>query len=223
MARSDKGPAALIRPTLPATYVVPEKSIVGVVVFSVVVAFVGVAIDWACVNDSDMTVWARILLGLLGLLFVLLAGFGLTQVTRSVTVHDDGLVVRTLGSQRTVPWQSVKKVTFSFASKDRQASGGRAAIAGAIVGGVVGGAISGSLAQGGGPDHRQGNPFADGRLRRDYEPSASVSDSTGKRSTHFSGSLGWAFFTALFAESVARGAEVDVVAIDATAALPRRR
>ncbi len=215
--------APLVRPELPKDYVANTKPEITAVVSGVVLIALGALLLYGIVSDKDVPGLARLLLGLLGVGLLVCAGVPATRVVRSVTVDDEGLTVRGMFNSRPVRWDDIAQLDFSSESKARKqqraaAAGGGGGLLGAAIGSaVVGGVGSG----GGGGEHREGDPFEDGRLRQHYDPSAVLQGAGSKKLAAFGWPLGWSFFTELRAEAVAREVPVKIAAPHG--AVPKRR
>jgi hypothetical protein len=221
MKGPEKRTAPLIRPELPQTYPGANALEVKATVVGVVGLVVCVGLIFAVVREPDMPFAARAALILMGLAVAAFCAVPSTRVVRSVRLDDDGVTVRGMFRTQSMPWDDIGDVHFAFESKADKQRRAQAIGGGGLVGGLVGDLAVGGSVSGGDGDHRTGDPFEDGRLRKHYDPAAEFIGADGRRLAKIDGSLGWAFFTELRAESVAR--EIPVTIAGLGGAAPRRR
>jgi len=182
-----------VRKKLPCEFAPPKQARAQARNMGCVGLLAGAAICWIGVQalkdgDGAGTAAAYVLFGAL---FVA-GGIGLLLAGKtSVLMTDEGLVLCKLGKKTSIRWDDVAVATLSARRKEGQ-SGSR-----------IGRAIEAYI-----DDPRALDPYADGRARRDFDPSGSVSDAHEGLLASFPDTLGWSFFSALYAECVARGIEV---------------
>lgn len=198
MARGTAHDGAPLRKELPCdfapTKAARDKAQMGAA-FAVVV---GALLLWGGVAGGS--VLTALVLGGLG---VLLLGGGVllgANASTSVRLDDEGLVIRRWGKARRIRWDDIASISFGATLKGPEHGPGG--------GGGVAGLAGRSLASYMADDVKRGDPYLVGRVRQQYQPSATVSDATRRGGASFSDSLGWGFFTALYAEADARGIKI---------------
>jgi hypothetical protein len=211
----------LIRPELPQDFKASQRAEIGAVVIAIVCLAAGALVIYGLVKSGDVPGWARVVLGLIALCVVAFGAVPATRVVRNVTMSDDGLAIDGMVRRKTVAWDRVAEIRFGAKSKSENSGGALKAggIAGGLVGAVVGAVIDDATSS----DHRQGNPFEDGRLRQHYVPSAELLADGGAPLARLGGELPWAFFTALRAEAAARKIHLVRVTPKASTTARRRR
>lgn len=212
-----------IRPELPAEFRSVSGAVVRTVAAGIFLGVIGVVLLLAAVaahNDRGDAA-AQIMLVVFGLTAIGLGVLATVRFVRSVTMDDDGLTVQGFYQSRRITWDHVDAVELGYESKERKQRRAQAAGFSGLVGGAVGAAVMGASSGGAEGDHRQGDPYADGRLRRHYDPHAVLVGAGDRRLARLPENLGWALFTALRAEALARG--IGVRRKSETGGPPRRR
>lgn len=159
----------------------------------------GALLIWAGANGVSESPVLALGFCAVGLLLVAGSWFLASSGFVSVTIDEEGVLIRKPGRVQRVRWGEMGQVAFGATVKapDHGPSGG-----GAV--GSAGRALANYMAD----DVKPGDTYLVGRVRQHYEPSAVVSDAKGREQATFTHTLGWPFFTALYAEVEAREIEI---------------
>jgi len=200
MSQRQAGSGGPLRKELPCVFSVSRNARSSALKQAGVCILVSVILLGIGAGQAGASVWVALVVGLFGIAFALGGWLLMVSAFTFVTMDDTGLLVRSMGRARRIAWDDMDEVVFSTTRKTEYAGGI----------GLRSGLVTRAVAQYM-DDEREQDPFHVGRVRQQYEPSAIVSGAAGSGRASFSDTLGWGFFTALYAEAEARGIRITRV------------